>query len=530
VSALLKSVIDAAQDFEWYPTTDDMIAAVARRLPRSFDSLMDIGAGDGRVLAALAQRAEHAPQLYAIEKSPLLMQSQPENVTPLGVDFYEQNLACLPVDFIFSNPPYSDFETWAARIIEFGYAKRAYLVIPQRWRDSREIAAALERRKATAKVIYSGDFLNAERRARAVVDIIEVSFPTTGGYRDEPVDPFDIWFDENIGTFETEREVSDGPTSTELARLRRLRSIAEMVAAFDEDYARMESNYRAIFALDHELLRELSVSKDKLRTGIKARMSGLKTQYWQLLFEKLDAITNRLSTATKKRFIERLTGRTAVAFTLPNATAIVVWAIQHANRYFDAQVVDLFKALATFDGVQNYKSNQRTWQKSGWRYCSDDFDHFALDYRIVVSKYQAIFKSDFGRFEYPGDLHSNCHELLDDIIAVMSNLGFMLDAHETRSRNRQWHSGSWQDFVMSDGRVLFQAKAFMNGNMHFRFMPEAIRALNVEAGRLLGWLKDPSDVVRELGYSADEAQALFGSNRQMTAGNLRLLLTSGDSE
>jgi hypothetical protein len=49
-------------------------------------------------------------------------------------------------------------------------------------------------------------------------------------------------------------------------------------------------------------------------------------------------------------------------------------------------------------------------------------------------------------------------------------------------RLADWHHGD-------SGDVLFQAKAYMNGNMHFRFLPDAIKALNVEAGRLLGWLR-----------------------------------------
>ena len=36
------------QDFEWYPTTDEMIAAVYSRCG-DFSSMLDIGAGDGRV-------------------------------------------------------------------------------------------------------------------------------------------------------------------------------------------------------------------------------------------------------------------------------------------------------------------------------------------------------------------------------------------------------------------------------------------------------------------------------------------------
>jgi methylase of polypeptide subunit release factors len=166
----LKAVQDAGEDFEWYPTTKRMIDVVARRIPTDAQSLMDIGAGDGRVLAEIAQQCriaaveremrafrerykektpaemeetrrdllarERGPELYAIEKSTVLVQAQPETVTPVGTDLFEQNLACLPVDYIFSNPPYSQFETWASTIIESGYAKRAFLIIPQRWADS----------------------------------------------------------------------------------------------------------------------------------------------------------------------------------------------------------------------------------------------------------------------------------------------------------------------------------------------------------------------------------------------------------
>lgn len=550
MNALLETVKAAGQDFEWYPTTDAMIAAVARRLPKDFQSLLDIGAGDGRVLLALAKRAEHAPELYSIEKSPLLTQAQPESITPVGVDFWDQNLTALPVDYIFCNPPYSDFEAWAAHIVINAFAWKAYLVLPRRWKESDVIKDALKRRGATAKVIHEDTFENAERQARAIIDIIEVTFKGDRWDR-SPEDPFDVWFEQNISNFDTERELDeDESAGVNLAKVRGLRSIPELVEAFNEDYARMEDNYRKIFTLDAALLKELSVSKEAVRAGIKKRIAGLKGQYWQLLFEKLDAITSRLSTKTKRHFLERLTGLTSdsgeerrgerklsVAFTASNAYTIVIWAIRHANRYFDEQLVTLYKDLSTFDGVTNYKSNLKTWVQDRWRYNGepDPNSHYALDYRIVLKKnYRAIYKDESGygsgRHDYPGGLHTNCHETLDDITAVMGNLGFVLDPHQVRSRQRLWFSNKWQDFYQTDGELLFQAKAFVNGNLHFRFSQKAMRALNVEAGRLLGWLKEPADVVNELGYSAEDARAFFGSNRQLTASSVRLLAAADAAE
>jgi hypothetical protein len=537
-SATLRTVQEAGEDFEWYPTTDRMIDAVSRWLDKTAGSIMDIGAGDGRVLRRMAARFELEPQLYAIEKSNILIQAQPENVIPVGTDLFEQNLACLPVDYIFCNPPYSAFELWSTVVIESGHARKAFLVIPQRWKENEGIALALKKRGATTRVIHSDDFLDAERRARAVVDIVEISYPMKDGRgwrsNSEVKDPFDIWFDENITTLDDEAE-SDASTyeleQQALARIRHLGTITDMVDGYTEEFARMEENYRAIFRLDYALLKELGVNKNAVRDGLKTKMAGLKSKYWTLLFERLDTITERLSTATKAKFLDRLTGRTALAFTANNAYAVVLWAIKNANKYFDEQTVQLYRDLSTHEGVLNYKSNIRTWAQSDWRYRRLDEDdrrptHYALDYRIVLHGYRAIGTGESYQFEYPGNLSKTCHEKIADIVAVLYNLGFR--AVGPRSYDRRWESGSWENWMHlndadGDSRILFQVKAYMNGNMHLRFMPDAIKALNVEAGRLLGWLHNAADVETELGYTTDEARRFFGCTKVITASNVRLL-------
>lgn len=538
-AAMLAAVQDAGEDYEFYPTSDRMLAVVARHIPRDTKSLMDIGAGDGRVLLELAKRCEHPPLLYAIEKSNVLIQAQPENVIPVGTDLFEQNLACLPVDYLFSNPPYSQFELWASTIIETGHALKAFLVIPRRWKDSAEIADALKRRGATARIIHSDDFLTgADRTARAVIDIVEVSYPAKreyGGWRrDQIEDPFDKWFDHNVSTFDPEESNSaeEASEQKDLARIRELDSIHDLVEAYNEEYARMQENYQAIFRLDHALLKELGVKKDDVREGIKAKMAGLKSKYWTLLFERLDVVTDRLSTATKAKFLEKLTGRAAIAFTVSNAYAIVIWAIKNANKYFNEQTVQLFRDLSTFDGVANYKSNVRAWEKSDWRYRHVDEaelrpSRYALDYRIVVERHGGIYNQTDrftpSHWDYPGNLNKRSHELLDDVRAVLNNLGFATMSRPTR--NREWFSGEWQNWhrAGSDDAILFQAKAFKNGNVHFRFLPDAIKALNVEAGRLLGWLRSHEDVETELGYTPAEAKRFFFSTKLLVPSNVRLL-------
>lgn len=514
-------------------------------------SVLDIGAGDGRVLAWFGEACQNAKQ-YAIEKSSILLQRQPDHIIPVGTEFAEQDLMGLPVDVVFCNPPYREFEEWAARIIATAHASQLYLVIPRRWRESAMIQGALKSRGVEAKIIHSDHFEDAERRARAVVDIIRLRFFEENRWgRTERQDPFDRWFDQHIDTFEKEAEIKEAATGdTMLARLRGLDSIAELVESFNEDYARMQEHYTAIFRLDAGLLKELGVNKHGVRDGLKQKMLGLKNVYWSSLFEHLDVVTSRLTTATKKRFLDRLTGQTAVAFTVSNAYAVVLWAIKAANAYFDGQVVSLFRELGTREGVSSYASNRRTWDEDAWRYnrYAEKYvdlggrerpSHYALDYRIVLPHHVAIYNTEFGQYDYPGDLHKSCHELIDDVIAVLGNLGFVVRPlrhqrqdkdtgawwpdQELVSRARAWQSNCWQDFTDVAGDVLFQVKAFKNGNLHFRFKPEAIRAINIEAGRLLGWIRKPADVVTELGYTADDAERYFGSNQRLGRAAVKLL-------
>jgi len=534
-SALLQSVKAAGEDFEFYPTSPRMLAVIARHLPEDAESIMDIGAGDGRALLTLAAKCPDAT-LYGIEKSSTLMQSWPESIVPVGTDLFEQTLSALPVAYICANPPYSEFSLWARLIIESGHARKAFLIIPQRWKEDLSILVALEKRGATARVLHSDSFHDAQRQARAVVDIVEISFPMEGrdyGRYDKPTDPFDLWFDSNI--FEAE-EADDSESAyqreqRELAKIREHDSIPELVEAYNEEYDRMQANYRAIFRLDMALLSELGVSKKNVKEGIKLKMAGLKAKYWGVLFERLDGITDRLSTATKKKLMERLTGRVAVAFTANNAYAIVLWAIRCANSYFDEQTVQLYRDLSTFESVLKYKSNVRTWSRDDWRYrfCDDESrkpTHYSLELRVVVARGGGI--SDRDSWDYPGGLSKRAHELLADIIAVFHNLGF--PALDQRSLDRQWSAGEVQEWRQPGGGVLFQVRAFGNGNLHFKFAQDAIRALNVTTGRLLGWLRAPADVVTELGYTKAEAEQFFHCTKMLGPSNVAGLLVGSTEE
>jgi hypothetical protein len=509
---IVARLVEAKEDFEWYPTTSRMILAVTKHVADSghdIGSVLDVGAGDGRVLQTLSEILK-ANKLYAIEKSLILTRTWPENVTPAGSEFYEQDLSFLKVDLVYCNPPYSEYEAWTKRIIDTANTKQIYLVLPRRWKNSVAISDALRRRKAKATVIHEDDFLDGERRARAEVDVVAVSID-----RYERSDPFDLWFDENITGFDKEEE---GPFKAddqrEVARINALKTAEDIVRAYEDDHARMEKNYEAIFKLDRQILSELGVDKTTVRERLKDKMGSLKVKYWTILFDRLYPLTSRLSTRTKRSFTERLCGRAGIAFTLSNIQVVMAWAVRNAERYFDQQLTQLFMDLSTFDGVLLYKSNQDVWEKDRWRYARRDHDRYALDYRIIVAHRDGIVGNHYSG---EGNLARSAHELLDDIIAVFSNLGFGTE-DDGGSRKRTWEAGKWQDFLLRDsGKTLFQAKSFLNGNVHLRFMPEAIRCLNVEAGRLLGWLRGPDEAVAETGCSEEEARRWFGSNLRLGA-------------
>ena len=53
------------------------------------------------------------------------------------------------------------------------------------------------------------------------------------------------------------------------------------------------------------------------------------------------------------------------------------------------------------------------------------------------------------------------------------------------------------------------------GNLHIHFDPKLMLAINVEAGRLLGWIRNPAEACDEMVVSAEDAAQvaeLFGSS------------------
>ncbi len=530
------------QDFEFYPTTDEIIRALIKdlkrpltkkeesaygrgetfynhdkgRYERSYSAILDIGAGHGKVLRALKQ-AVTCSSLFAIEKSDLLCQhliANEPDIFIIGTDFHEQSLITKKADLIFCNPPYSQFEDWTVKILREAPARWVYLVIPQRWEQSVPVRDALRHRDAEAHIVGSFDFADAEdRKARAVVHLLRITIPVSN---DAFATLFAEQFADLVEKFKhplnmDKKDASDAMKGqAERERQSRFRGLTvgasypeRMVALYDEEMARIQENYRAVGTLDAGLLAELDISPSRIMVFLRERLSGLKNAYWKELFDRLDTITSRLTTKSREQLLEVLRSHTAIDFTSSNIFTTILWAIHNANRRMGEQLLEVYTLMVEKANVQLYKSNQRTFRDEDWRYRQDPGpknSHYALDYRIVTYQVGGI-----QTYYHSRGLEDRAFVFLRDLLTIANNLGFHTPMNPRPlwyNDRDQWKSGVKHEFFTTDRlgfeETLFDVRAFKNGNLHLRFNKRFMLALNVEFGRLKGWINTPAEAADEL--------------------------------
>lgn len=551
VNSLVEGLKQSGQDFEWYPSTPEIIDCVREDL-RIFsgtrdgedirESVLDCGAGDGRVLNALT-----TGEKYAIEKAVPLINELDSSIFVVGTDFNEQTLIDKRVNAVFSNPPYGDYVAWSLKIIKEANAPVAYLVIPERWASNRDIADAIESRKATAEVIGEFDFLDADRKARAVVNVVRVNL--TGQERQywyqnasPRVDAFDSWFDEHfklnvndgeLSEFEKKEAVRSRVKNTvrseyELVRKQGLVNTLEQL--YIRDLQHLIKNYQSVCDLDSELLTELGVSVRGLKGALKLKISSLKDSVWRELFDNLSAVTDRLTSDSRRRMLDKLMGQTNIDFTASNAEALIIWMIKNANQYYEQQLITVVERMTEKANVVMYKSNQRTFGDEQWRYCRHpaDLERYQLEYRVVLDRVGGLCNSEYSFEHTASGLSDRAAEFIDDLRTVASNIGFdtfgLAGAHSFQWASNRKNEFEYTDITTGEAKVLMEVKAFKNGNLHIKFAPDFMIKLNVEMGRLKGWVKSASHAADEMGVSEAEAAASFGSNLQLAPKDLPLML------
>ena len=530
---MVESLKESDQDFEWYPTTNEMLEVIKKDLKEEVSdhpSILDCGAGDGRALNYLTEGEK-----YAIEKAEPLLYSMNKNIFVVGTDFDQQTLIDKKVDVVFSNPPYSNYEQWAIKIIQEANAATIYLIIPERWKDNVTLNDVIESREAKTKIIGSFDFLKADRAARAKVDIIRIKL-NHGGWNSSSlrIDPFKLWFDQNFKLDVNEEETTDheekkaaketlkDKINNELTKGNDL--VKTLYEFYQRDMEKLITTYQHLNMVDGNILLELDVNIEGLSRALEMKISGLKDRYWNELFNNFYKVTDRLTKASREKLLSTLTSNTHVDFTIENAHAVIIWVIKNSNEYFESQLITAVEFLVDKSSINLYKSNKKTFGEEDWRYCRKpgDLDKYSLDYRIVTTRTGGLNTSGYSYNAING-LSNSAADFLNDLCAIATNIGFDT-ANMQRANNFEWAIHVKNVFEYRDHQTgirhnLFEAKAYKNGNLHLKFNQSFMCRLNVEFGRLKGWVKSPKEAADELNITTEEAAQGFGQNLQLEVTN-----------
>jgi hypothetical protein len=529
INKQIENLKENKQDFEWYPTTREMIEIVYKDLSKDTKygffwdnfSLMDIGAGDGNVFKIIEElrnkdieddKEWHIERKYAIEKSDILIQQLSEEIIVVGTDFYQQSLIDKKTDIVFCNPPYSEYQAWTTKIIREANCDYIYLIIPVRWRNNKEIKKAIKDRISVFdgeyEILETLDFINSEyRKARAKVDIVKIRLKSRSR------DPFEVWFDrffkinaDSIEHTETEykekqKKINDIISKGEFVK--------ELVKLYDNDLQKLLKTFKSLENIDYNIMKELGVNIENVKKSLQERIAGLKNFYWKELFDKLDKIKNRLTSKSRDRLMSVLLRNVNIDFTEKNIYAILIWIIKNANRYLDNQIKEMYFEMTEKDNVIAYKSNIH-FIKDKWRYNQQkEMRNYKLDYRLVFQRYNNFNSDKFGDYQYPNGLYKDTHEFINDICTIGYNLGFeRIDS----SFNFQWKPGKEKEFYYhKNGKteIFMKVRCYKNGNVHCKFNKEFIKKLNIRMAKLCGWIKNEAEARKELELSQDDIDKYY---------------------
>lgn len=504
------------EDFEFYPTTDRMLEIVKKYSVHN-NTILDIGCGNAK-LKNYFQNSSY----YVIEKSKILINKLSSDIFVLGTDFNNCTLIDKKVDMIFCNPPYSKFKDWTIRIIKEGNFREAFLIIPQRWQDDEEIKQALTQSNTFFQVVDSTDFLDAERQARAKVDIIKF---TKSEFRDSWVDPFKSWFEEAFNFKEKKDRTYDFTYSDKKEKeiknqlITANNKIENLVNLYNDEMNRLFSSFKAICELDEETLHDIGVETRKVIESLKYKIEHTKILYWRLIFDYLDEITKRLTTASRRKLFERFERLNQVDFNESNIQAVVIWVLKNASTLFDEQLVDLYKEFTTPDNIIKYKSNQRVFKRN--KYWNSKFEdkktvsHYCLSYRMVVDNLYFRKTYSWNGEEIDKD---KAQTIVDDLSVIANNLGF-----EVASKDIATLFGE-KYYIMGKDKPLIEFKVYKNGNTHIKLDIEFCKAMNVEVSRLLGWIQNRQDIENEFPVEYKGASKYYGSNFRFSLENPNIKL------
>ena len=513
VYSLINELKENNQDFEFYPTTDEMLAVIEPYIDN--ETVLDIGCGLCHFKKYMDKISESKiARYYIIEKSKILLSKLDESSICVGTDLYENTLIDKKVSTIFCNPPYSDYVGWTKKILNEGNFKQAFLIIPDRWVNNIEIKSILEAYNTTYDILGSFSFLNAERSARANVNVVRFrrkKYINSYARQEEfDKDVFDITFEQ---MFENELKKPKQKDFKEQRNKEIKNALAvskgkaqTLVDYYQEDYNHLLTSLKAIMQLDENIMSTFNLDVEKVKTALIEKMKGLKILYWDYVWDMFDEITSRLTTNMRNKLKQTYSYLYMMDFTVLNIWAMILYITKQANKYFDTQLVDFYKSISKETNVKPYKSNKRLFEKSGWYWNCEKHSHWVLDYRIIMSSpFREGWHGEF-KVDYDSD------KTLKDIKIIAKNLGFNVTRFGLPNNFNEKAYMYYTD--QNNKEIAFmEYKAYKNGNMHVKFNQEFTKALNVEVARLLGWIKTKEDITNEFPKEfVNGAEKYFKSN------------------
>lgn len=557
INNLIQELKANNEDFEFYPTTKEMIEIIYDNVDNSTEWL-DIGCGtcnfkkyfnqigDERQqirnlqekywkmndyndkFRPTAKEGKHISKYYVMEKSKILINKFDADTICIGTDFNSNLLLDKPVKNIFCNPPYSEFEEWTKRILLEGNFNNAFLIIPVRWEKNEEIQKIIKDNHFESHILGCFDFLDAERAARTNVHVIKFckEYNWRNNLDDYRKDAFDRFFDEfytmRSKQYKYEWESEKEQKENIKKELVNCTNKAEMlVQLYEKELNTFHEHFKAITSLDVDILETIGIKKEAVKEALKKKAQGLKIRYWELVFDECEEITSRLTSDTRNQIFNRFKTLQTIDFTYENIYPVILWVIKNANQYYDKQLIDFYKNMSEPDNVKPYKSNLRIFERYEWRHnCfknPEQVTHYTLklEYRIICSN--RLF-ADRDRYSYY--YQDKALTTIENICTIARNLGFTVGKIDEEKGYGKNH------FVYQEnGKILFEYKYFQNGNKHIRFNLELAKAINVEVSRLLGWIRCKEDIAREFPDElAKGAEKYFKINNYISLENNNLLL------
>ncbi len=534
--SMLSIVKERNEDYEWYPTTQEQIDAIkadieAHTYSQQPLSVLDCGAGDGRLLKALTEGDR-----YAIEISETLRRRYGADIMVLGTDFHAQSLIDKHCHLVVSNPPYKEFVTWASKILYEAFSRAVVLILPVRWKTKKEIIGAIESRGWKHKILGTFDYQYADRPANTTVDVIRFFAPGVKWYDDNKgtVDAFDSWFDRTFpeiaekcqssatGFYKTSFESAlNSRLDAKLAGLAtgtdvvvRKDEVSTLIESYNEELSAISDVLVAIGKLSVPVLRELEGSAYDLKQRLRYKVASLKAVYWRRLFTTLPELTARLTCKTRQRFLDKVMNQSSLDFNSENVRAIVMWVLDSASQFTDSQFLETMDKLDEAVDVTLYKSNQKLFERGSrtWRWQKIEGAKYFYDYRCVLeSNYSYSLQARDNQTFSTG-------ELIVDLLAISYNLGFDT-SNNIDPMEHVFPAGKAVEFYFNNlttnkREVAFSVKVFNKGTMHITFCKDLMLYINVAMARLRGWVHSPSDVAEELDVNHKKAQAAFSAQRQ----------------